>query len=141
MRLQPDGRAAPDNPFVGQAGALPEIWSFGHRSVQSAALHPTTKELWVVEHGARGGDEINIARRGRDYGWPTISYGIEGDKIGDGIAKKDGMEQPLYYWVLGSGHRAIRRRFLRWLPLPRMEGQPLRWCTRGKTSCTADARR
>lgn len=100
VRLSPDGSAAPDNPFVGKADSLPEIWSFGHRNIQSAVLHPKTKELWVVDHGARGGDEINIARRGHDYGWPTISYGIEyrGDKIGDGLTQKEGMDQPLYYW-------------------------------------------
>ncbi|MBX3259515.1 MAG: PQQ-dependent sugar dehydrogenase [Labilithrix sp.] len=100
VRLRPDGAPAADNPFVGREGALPEIWSIGHRNVQAAALHPTTKELWIVDHGPRGGDEINVARRGRDYGWPTISYGIEyrGDKIGDGLTQKEGMEQPLYYW-------------------------------------------
>ncbi len=100
VRLRPDGAAVPDNPFVGRPGALPEIWSIGHRNVQSAALHPKTKELWVVEHGAKGGDEINIARKGKDYGWPTIAYGVEysGKPIGDGITQKEGMEQPLYYW-------------------------------------------
>lgn len=100
VRLRPDGSAVPDNPFVGRAGALPEIWSIGHRNIQAAALHPKTKELWVVDHGARGGDEINVARRGRDYGWPTITYGIEysGGKIGEGLTQKEGMEQPLYYW-------------------------------------------
>jgi len=100
VRLRPDGSAVPDNPFVGQAGALPEIWSIGHRNIQAAALHPQTKELWVVEHGAKGGDEINIARKGKDYGWPTISYGVEysGKKIGEGITQRQGMEQPLYYW-------------------------------------------
>jgi glucose/arabinose dehydrogenase len=78
----------------------PEIWSIGHRNVQAATLHPTTGELWEVEHGTRGGDEINIARKGKDYGWPTIAYGIEyrGVPIGEGITQKAGMEQPLYYW-------------------------------------------
>ncbi len=100
VRLRPDGTPVPDNPFTGKEGALPEIWSFGHRNIQSAALHPQTKELWVVDHGARGGDEVNIARKGKDYGWPTITYGIEdsGGKIGDGLTQKEGMEQPLYYW-------------------------------------------
>jgi aldose sugar dehydrogenase len=100
VRLRPDGSPVPDNPFIGKEGALPEIWSFGHRNIQAAALHPQTKELWVVDHGARGGDEVNIARRGKDYGWPTITFGIEyaGGKIGDGITQKEGMEQPLYYW-------------------------------------------
>lgn len=100
VRLRPDGSAPPDNPYVGRAEALPEIWSIGHRNIQAAALHPTTKELWIVDHGPRGGDEINVARKGRDYGWPTISYGVEysGQKIGEGITQKEGMEQPLYYW-------------------------------------------
>ncbi|RYZ61982.1 MAG: PQQ-dependent sugar dehydrogenase, partial [Proteobacteria bacterium] len=100
VRIRPDGSAPADNPFVGRAGALPEVWSIGHRNVQSAAIHPRTKELWVVEHGARGGDELNVASRGLDYGWPTITYGLEysGGKVGDGITQKQGLEQPLYYW-------------------------------------------
>jgi glucose/arabinose dehydrogenase len=100
VRIRPDGSAPPDNPFVKRAGALPEIFSIGHRNVQAAALHPTTKELWIVDHGARGGDEVNVVRAGRDYGWPTITYGIEytGGAIGEGITQKEGMEQPLYYW-------------------------------------------
>ncbi len=78
----------------------PEIWSFGHRNIQAATLHPTTGELWEVEHGTRGGDEINIARKGKDYGCPTIAYGIEyrGGPITGGITAQDGMEQPRYYW-------------------------------------------
>lgn len=99
-RINPDGSIPQDNPFVGQAGARPEIWSIGHRNVQAAALHPTTGELWEVEHGTRGGDELNIARQGKDYGWPTIAYGIEyrGGPITGGIQARAGMEQPLYYW-------------------------------------------
>ena len=78
----------------------PEIWSLGHRNVQAATLNPATGELWEVEHGTRGGDEINISRKGKDYGWPTIAYGIEyqGGPITGGITAKEGMEQPLYYW-------------------------------------------
>jgi glucose/arabinose dehydrogenase len=100
VRLNPDGSIPPDNPFVGRAGVPGEIWSIGHRNVQAAALHPTTGELWEVEHGTRGGDEINVARKGKDYGWPTIAYGIEyaGGPITEGITAKAGMEQPLYYW-------------------------------------------
>lgn len=100
VRINPDGTIPKDNPFVGKAGVKPEIWSIGHRNIQSAALHPGTGELWEVEHGARGGDELNIVRKGRDYGWPTISYGIEyrGVPITGGITSKDGMEQPAYYW-------------------------------------------
>jgi aldose sugar dehydrogenase len=100
VRLNPDGSIPKDNPFVGRAGVRPEIWSLGHRNIQSAALHPRTGELWEVEHGTRGGDEINIARKGKDYGWPTIAYGIEykGGPITGGITAKEGMEQPIYYW-------------------------------------------
>lgn len=100
VRINPDGSIPKDNPFVGKEGALPEIWSIGHRNVQAAVLHPTTGELWEVEHGARGGDELNIVRKGKDYGWPTIAYGIEygGDPITGGVTVKQGMEQPIYYW-------------------------------------------
>ena len=100
VRINTDGSIPKDNPFVGKEGVLPEIWSFGHRNIQSATLHPTTGELWEVEHGTRGGDEINIARKGKDYGWPTIAYGIEyrGGAITGGITQQAGMEQPLYYW-------------------------------------------
>jgi aldose sugar dehydrogenase len=100
VRINPDGSIPKDNPFVGKEGAKPEIWSYGHRHIQSATLHPETGELWEVEHGPRGGDELNIARKGKDYGWPTITYGIEykGQTIGEGISAKEGMEQPLYYW-------------------------------------------
>jgi glucose/arabinose dehydrogenase len=99
-RINPDGSIPKDNPFVGKEGVRPEIWSIGHRNIQAATLHPTTGELWEVEHGTRGGDEINIARKGKDYGWPTIAYGIEyrGGPITGGITAQDGMEQPLYYW-------------------------------------------
>jgi aldose sugar dehydrogenase len=99
VRLNPDGSVPRDNPFVGRAGARPEIWSYGHRNIQSAALHPQTGQLWTVEHGARGGDELNRPEAGKNYGWPVISYGVHysGAKIGEGAAKP-GMEQPLYYW-------------------------------------------
>jgi aldose sugar dehydrogenase len=100
VRINADGSLPKDNPFVGKSGVRPEIWSYGHRNVQGAALHPTTGELWEVEHGARGGDELNIARKGRDYGWPTITYGIEyaGGPVGEGMQQRTGMEQPRYYW-------------------------------------------
>jgi aldose sugar dehydrogenase len=99
-RINTDGSIPRDNPFVDRPGARPEIWSLGHRNIQSAALNPRTGELWEVEHGTRGGDEVNIARKGRDYGWPTIAYGIEygGGQITGGITAKEGMEQPVYYW-------------------------------------------
>src|SRR5919106_4115130 len=100
VRINADGSIPKDNPFVGKQGVRPEIWSIGHRNVQAATLHPTTGELWEAEHGTRGGDELNIARRGRDYGWPTIAYGIEyqGAPITGGITQQEGMEQPRYYW-------------------------------------------
>ncbi|MEO8257783.1 MAG: PQQ-dependent sugar dehydrogenase [Acidobacteriota bacterium] len=100
VRLNADGSVPKDNPFVGKQGVRPEIWSFGHRNVQAAALHPATGELWEVEHGTRGGDELNVSRKGKDYGWPTIAYGIEyqGGTITGGIQQQAGMEQPLYYW-------------------------------------------
>jgi glucose/arabinose dehydrogenase len=101
VRINKDGTIPKDNPFVGRADALPEIWSYGHRNVQGAFLHPVTGELWELEHGPQGGDEINIARKGKDYGWPTITYGVEygpaNTKIGEG-SQKAGMEQPIYYW-------------------------------------------
>jgi aldose sugar dehydrogenase len=99
VRIRPDGSVPPDNPFVGKTGIQPEIWSYGHRNLQAAAIHPATGKLWTVEHGARGGDEVNIPLAGRNYGWPVITYGRDysGLKIGEGTAKA-GMEQPVYYW-------------------------------------------
>jgi glucose/arabinose dehydrogenase len=99
VRINPDGSAPHDNPFVKRDGARPEIWSYGHRNVQAAALHPETGQLWTVEHGARGGDELNHPEAGKNYGWPIISYGTHYTllKIGEGTAKP-GMEQPVYYW-------------------------------------------
>lgn len=97
VRVAPDGVIPPDNPK--KAGWAPEIWSIGHRNVQAGAIHPVTGKLWTVEHGARGGDEINIPLAGRNYGWPVITYGRDysGAKIGEGTAKA-GLEQPVYYW-------------------------------------------
>ncbi len=99
MRINADGSVPRDNPFAGRADAQPEIWSYGHRNVQAATLHPETGQLWTVEHGARGGDELNFPRAGRNYGWPVITYGRDysGARIGDGTAR-DGMEQPVYFW-------------------------------------------
>ena len=99
IRINADGSIPSDNPFVNQAGAKPEIWSYGHRNIQSAALAPDGK-LWTVEHGAKGGDELNRPEAGKNYGWATITYGEEysGKPIGDGITQKEGMEQPVYYW-------------------------------------------
>ena len=101
IRTNTDGSVPKDNPFVGQDDKRPEIWSYGHRNMQGAALNPATGELWTTEHGAQGGDELNIPRAGKNYGWPIISWGKDygGGKIGTGKSKKKGMEQPVYYWV------------------------------------------
>jgi glucose/arabinose dehydrogenase len=100
VRVNPDGSIPSDNPFVGRNGALPEIWSYGHRNVQGAALHPVTGELWANEHGPKGGDELNRVLPGRNYGWPTVSYGVEysGAKISDS-GTAPGIEPPVHYWV------------------------------------------
>jgi glucose/arabinose dehydrogenase len=100
VRIRPDGSVPPDNPFVGRAGAKPEIWSYGHRNSQGAALNPTTGKLWMSEHGPRGGDEINLPEAGKNYGWPVIGYGIDysGAKIHEST-HKDGMEQPVVQWT------------------------------------------
>ncbi|WP_414717509.1 PQQ-dependent sugar dehydrogenase [Steroidobacter sp.] len=99
VRLNLDGSVPEDNPFVGRSDARPEIWSYGHRNIQAAALDQQGR-LWTIEHGPRGGDELNQPQPGLNYGWPVITYGIEygGPKIGEGITAKAGMEQPVYYW-------------------------------------------
>lgn len=101
IRIDRDGKAPADNPFVGRAGAAPEIWSLGHRNIQGAAAHPATGELWLSEHGPQGGDEINVAEPGRNYGWPLVTYGRNygsGTRIGE-EGPKPGYEQPLRHWV------------------------------------------
>ncbi|MET0507056.1 MAG: PQQ-dependent sugar dehydrogenase [Burkholderiaceae bacterium] len=99
VRIMPDGTVPKDNPFVGRAGARPEIWSYGHRNIQAAAVDPRDGALWTVAHGARGGDELDRPEAGKNYGWPVITYGVDysGAKIGIGT-ERDGMEQPVYYW-------------------------------------------
>jgi len=101
IRLHDDGRVPTDNPFVKRAGAKPGKFTLGNRNMQGAALHPQTGELWTHEHGPQGGDEVNVMRAGRNYGWPVITYGVNyglGTRIGEGT-HKPGMEQPLYKWV------------------------------------------
>lgn len=100
VRITKNGKPAPGNPTFDQSDAFPELYSFGHRNPQGIALHPVTNELWSSEFGPQGGDEINKVKAGLNYGWPTISYGLEygGDPIGNGITKKEGLEQPVYYW-------------------------------------------
>jgi aldose sugar dehydrogenase len=99
VRLNPDGTAPKDNPWFNSPLGAPEVWSYGHRNPQAAAIRPGTGKLWIVEHGAQGGDEINRPEAGKNYGWPVITYGIDysGAKIGIGTHHK-GMEQPIYYW-------------------------------------------
>lgn len=100
FKITKDGKPAPGNPFADQKDAKPEIYSYGHRNPQGLDINPVTGELWEVEFGPRGGDELNRIQPGKNYGWPVITYGIEynGNKIGDSIQQKEGMEQPIYYW-------------------------------------------
>jgi glucose/arabinose dehydrogenase len=100
IRINTDGSVPADNPFAGRADAKPEIWSYGHRNVQAATIDSATGKLWTVEHGPRGGDELNHPEAGKNYGWPVITYGIDypGPPIGAGIQQQAGMEQPVYYW-------------------------------------------
>ncbi|RYD53353.1 MAG: PQQ-dependent sugar dehydrogenase [Sphingobacteriales bacterium] len=100
LHLTKDGQPVSGNPFIGQANALPQIYTYGHRNPQSLAIHPETGDLWEAEMGPRGGDEVNRIIAGKNYGWPTITYGIEysGAKVGEGITQKAGLEQPVYYW-------------------------------------------
>ncbi len=101
VRLNADGSVPADNPFVGRSGARPEIWSYGHRNIQGATIHPVTGELWEIEHGPRGGDEINIARPGVNYGWPVVSHGVNysGTPVGSGRRSAEGMADPLVTWT------------------------------------------
>ncbi len=100
FKITKEGKPAPGNPFLNQAGAMPEIYSYGQRNPQGLDINPVTGDLWETEFGPRGGDEVNIIKAGKNYGWPVIGYGIEydGKKIGDSIQQKEGMEQPVYYW-------------------------------------------
>lgn len=100
VRITTDGKPAAGNPFANKAGAMPEIYSLGHRNPEGIDINPATGELWELEFGPRGGDEINLIRPGKNYGWPIITYGIDysGKIMGEGIQQKEGMEQPVYYW-------------------------------------------
>jgi len=119
VRIERDGGVPADNPFVGQAGAKPEIWSYGHRNVQGAALHPATGELWTNEHGPKGGDELNRTLAGRNYGWPLVTYGVE--YSGKTISEQQtapGIEPPVHYWVPSIATSGLLfytgERFLQW---------------------------
>jgi aldose sugar dehydrogenase len=111
FKITKEGKPAPGNPFINKAGTMPEIYAYGIRNAQSLDIHPVTGELWEAEFGPRGGDELNIIKAGKNYGWPVITYGLEysGKKIGDAIQQKAGMEQPVYYWdpVLSPGGMAF----------------------------------
>ena len=100
FKITKEGKPAPGNPFINQAGAMPEIYSYGHRNPQSLDINPATGDLWEAEFGPKGGDELNLIHPGKNYGWPIITYGIEynGTKVGDSLQQKEGMEQPVYYW-------------------------------------------
>ena len=100
VRVNLDGSTPYDNPFVAQDGAIETIWSYGHRNIQGAAMRPETNEFWLVEHGPQGGDELNKVEAGKNYGWPVVSYGetYQGNPVGEGVPRKDGMEEPRYYW-------------------------------------------
>jgi len=110
IRINADGSVPRDNPFVGRAGALPEIWSLGHRNVQGIAIAPNG-DVWTVEHGTRGGDEVNLDRAGLNYGWPDVAYGVEyrGGPINGGVTAREGIEQPVYYWdpVIAPGGMTV----------------------------------
>jgi glucose/arabinose dehydrogenase len=119
VRIKPDGGAVTDNPFLTVPGARPEIWSYGHRNPQGAALHPETGELWITEHGPKGGDELNRSKAGANYGWPLVTYGIayNGDKLGVGD-QRPGIEPPVHYWVPSIGTSGLTfytgERFSKW---------------------------
>ena len=126
VRLEADGTVPRDNPFVGRDGVRPEIWSIGHRNVQAATLNPTTGELWEVEHGTRGGDEINIAAQGQRLRLADhrVRHRVQRCRQSPrGITQKAGMEQPVYYWdpvIAPEWHDVLYRQ-----PLPRVERQPV----------------
>ena len=101
IRLHEDGRVPDDNPFVGQVGKLPEIWSYGHRNPQGLAIHPETGDVWTTEHGPQGGDELNMIQAGKNYGWPVVGYGVNyrtGLAIHEGT-QRESMEPPIRFWV------------------------------------------
>lgn len=132
IRLHDDGRVPADNPFVRQAGALPEKWTLGNRNMQGAALHPLTGELWTHEHGPQGGDEVNVMRSGLNYGWPVITYGVNyglGTRIGEG-ASKPGMVQPIHQWTPSIAPSGMA--FVSGSQFPRWQGDLLVGALRGQ---------
>ena len=140
IRIAPDGAAPKDNPFVGRDDARPEIWSFGHRNAQGLAINPATGDLWETEHGPRGGDEVNIIGKGKNYGWPVIGYGIDysGAKIHDSTARaRDGAADQ----ILGAVDRAVRHGVLHRKTVSEMERQPVHRRAGGQDAGAALARR
>jgi glucose/arabinose dehydrogenase len=131
IHVLPDGTPAPDNPFLKTPGALPEIWNYGLRDPQGLAMDPVTGQLWENEHGPRGGDELNLMQKGKNYGWPVIVHGIDypGGPVNEGLIAKDGMEQPVYYWdpVIAPGSMSVYRGKL----FPRWNGNLLVGALRG----------
>ena len=124
VRIRPDGSAPPDNPFVGKQGALPEIWAYGLRNAEGLAFNPADGKLWEQEHGPQGGDEINIIEKGKNYGWPVVSYGrnYDGTPVGAGKAQTTGMQRPGL--ALDAVDRAVRHGVLHRRSVARLEGQP-----------------
>ena len=109
IRITPDGAPAPDNPFIGKPGVLPEIWTYGMRSPEGLAFDPRSGRLWQNDHGPRGGDELNIVEKGKNYGWPLVARGIDYPGTTIGVTRMDGMEEPIYYWdpVIGPSGLAF----------------------------------
>lgn len=133
IRLHDDGRVPVDNPFVSRTGVPPEAFSRGNRNIQGAAIHPVTGELWAHEHGPQGGDELNVIRAGKNYGWPTITYGVNyvtGTRIGEGTAKP-GLEQPLHIWVPSIAPSGMA--FYSGKAFPQWQGSILLGALRGQT--------
>jgi glucose/arabinose dehydrogenase len=133
VRLTDEGRPAPGNPFAGQAGARAEVFSFGHRNVQGAALHPKTGVLWAIEHGPQGGDELNVIKAGVNYGWPVITYGVNyvtGTRIGEGT-QKAGLAQPVKHWIPSPAISGLA--FYEGDRFPRWRGHALVGALRGQS--------
>ena len=112
MRINPDGSVPEDNPFVGQDGALPEIWSYGHRNIQAAAINPESGVLWEIEHGPMGGDELNIPEAGKNYGWPVVSFGVNYSGTPVGVGRERRARLRGSDLSVDAGHRALRHGLL-----------------------------
>ena len=141
VRIDRDGKAPADNPYLKQAGALPEIWSVGHRNIQGAALDPATGELWTNEHGPKGGDELNRTLGGRNYGWPLVTYGMEysGKPVSD-RTEAPGLESPVHYWVPSIATSGLA--FYTGTAIPGVARQRVRgWPEVGRTLAAGNARR